>query len=73
MVECPNCHELTAPHKVCSSCGFYDGKEVLKDGKLAKEPAKKADAKAQKTESKKKTLSNLVVKKREGSPSFCFN
>lgn len=53
MVECPNCHELTAPHKVCSSCGFYDGMEVLKDGKLAKEPAKKADAKAQKTESKK--------------------
>ena len=45
MVECPNCHELTAPHKVCSNCGFYDGKEVLKDGKLAKEPAKKADKK----------------------------
>lgn len=47
MVECPNCHELTAPHKVCSNCGFYDGKEVLKDGKLAKEPVKKADAKAE--------------------------
>ena len=53
MPECPNCHELTAPHKVCSNCGFYDGKEILKDGKLAKEPAKKADAKTQKTESKK--------------------
>ena len=50
MVECPNCHELTAPHKVCANCGFYDGKEVLKDGKLATEPAKKADAKAEKAE-----------------------
>ncbi len=45
MVECPNCHELTAPHKVCANCGYYDGKEVLKDGKLAKEPANKADKK----------------------------
>lgn len=45
MVECPNCHELTAPHKVCANCGYYDGKEVLKDGKLIKEDAKKADAK----------------------------
>ena len=45
MVECPNCHELTAPHKVCANCGYYDGKEVLKDGKLVKESAKKAEAK----------------------------
>lgn len=53
LVECPNCHELTAPHKVCANCGYYDGKEVLKDGKLAKEPAKKAEkAKADKTEAK---------------------
>ena len=53
MVECPNCHELTAPHKVCSNCGFYNGKEVIKDGKLAKEPAKKVDAKDKKAETKK--------------------
>ncbi len=52
MVECPNCHELTAPHKVCANCGYYDGKEVLKDGKLPKEAEKKA-AKAEKAESKK--------------------
>ena len=48
MVECPNCHELTAPHKVCSSCGFYDGKQVLKDGKLATAEPAKADKKADK-------------------------
>ena len=49
MVECPNCHELTAPHKVCANCGYYDGKEVLKDGKLVKESAK---AEAKKAEAK---------------------
>ena len=53
MVECPNCHELTAPHKVCANCGYYDGKEVLKDGKLAQESAKaSAKAEAPKAEAK---------------------
>ena len=47
MVECPNCHELTAPHKVCANCGYYDGKEVLKDGKLVKESAKAEEKKRQ--------------------------
>lgn len=30
MVECPHCHALTLPHRVCPSCGYYDGKEVVK-------------------------------------------
>lgn len=46
MIECPNCHELTAPHKVCSNCGFYKGKEVLKEGKLIKATVK-AESKAE--------------------------
>ncbi len=29
LVECPHCHELKAPHRVCKNCGFYDGKEVV--------------------------------------------
>ena len=29
LVECPHCHELTAAHRVCKNCGFYDGKEVV--------------------------------------------
>lgn len=29
-VKCPNCQEYKMPHKVCPSCGFYNGKEVLK-------------------------------------------
>jgi len=27
--ECPQCHELKANHKVCKSCGYYDGKEIF--------------------------------------------
>ncbi|SHG96008.1 large subunit ribosomal protein L32 [Anaerosphaera aminiphila DSM 21120] len=29
LVECPNCHETKMPHRVCPSCGYYDGKEVI--------------------------------------------
>ena len=30
VVECPQCHELKLPHRVCPSCGQYKGKEVIK-------------------------------------------
>ena len=30
MAECPQCHELKLPHRVCPSCGQYKGKEVIK-------------------------------------------
>jgi large subunit ribosomal protein L32 len=29
LVECPQCHELTTPHRVCKSCGYYNGREVV--------------------------------------------
>ena len=29
LVECPQCHELTTPHRVCKKCGYYDGKQVV--------------------------------------------
>ena len=29
LVECPHCHELKQPHKVCAKCGYYDGREVV--------------------------------------------
>ncbi len=31
LVECPQCHELMIPHRVCKSCGYYDGKKVIAD------------------------------------------
>ena len=30
LVECPQCHQLKLPHRVCPSCGQYKGKEVIK-------------------------------------------
>ena len=30
LVECPQCHEMKMPHRVCPECGYYNGKEVIK-------------------------------------------
>jgi large subunit ribosomal protein L32 len=27
--ECPSCHERTLPHRVCTKCGKYKGREVI--------------------------------------------
>ncbi|NLA58485.1 MAG: 50S ribosomal protein L32 [Firmicutes bacterium] len=29
MVECPQCHEPRLPHRVCRSCGYYKGRQVI--------------------------------------------
>ncbi len=29
LTNCPQCHELMAPHRVCPSCGYYKGREVV--------------------------------------------
>jgi large subunit ribosomal protein L32 len=29
LVECPQCHELKLPHKVCPHCGYYKGREIV--------------------------------------------
>lgn len=26
---CPQCHEPKMPHRVCSNCGYYKGREVI--------------------------------------------
>ena len=28
-VTCPNCGEPRLPHRVCSKCGYYQGREVV--------------------------------------------
>lgn len=33
--ECPQCHEPKRPHRVCSFCGYYRGRQVM--------PAKEID------------------------------
>ncbi|MFW6421887.1 MAG: 50S ribosomal protein L32 [Candidatus Bipolaricaulota bacterium] len=27
--ECPHCHELKMPHRVCMNCGYYKGEEIV--------------------------------------------
>lgn len=27
--ECPQCHAPVMPHRVCPSCGYYKGREVV--------------------------------------------
>ena len=29
-VKCPQCGELKLPHKVCASCGYYNGRAIIK-------------------------------------------
>ena len=29
VTRCPNCGSPVKPHRVCSECGFYKGKEVI--------------------------------------------
>lgn len=42
MVECPQCHEMKLSHRICKNCGYYDGQEVVKDGKVAVKTTEKA-------------------------------
>ncbi len=30
LCECPQCHAKKLPHRVCKSCGYYNGKAVVK-------------------------------------------
>lgn len=29
ITECPQCHEMKLSHRVCKTCGYYNGKEVI--------------------------------------------
>lgn len=30
LVECPQCHNLKMPHRICEECGYYKGRQILK-------------------------------------------
>ncbi|TMI89079.1 MAG: 50S ribosomal protein L32 [Bacillati bacterium ANGP1] len=29
LVECPQCHARMVPHRVCPTCGYYAGRQVI--------------------------------------------
>ncbi len=33
VVACPNCDSPRRPHRVCTSCGHYDGRSVIANAK----------------------------------------
>lgn len=33
LVGCPQCHAKKLAHRVCRSCGYYDGEQVIAVGK----------------------------------------
>ena len=30
LVECSHCHEKIMQHRICPNCGYYNGKEIIK-------------------------------------------
>lgn len=37
MVECPKCKATIKPHRACTKCGYYNGKEVIKQQETEEE------------------------------------
>jgi large subunit ribosomal protein L32 len=29
LVKCPNCGDYKRPHRLCTACGYYNGKQVI--------------------------------------------
>ncbi len=32
LAKCPQCGSFKSPHRVCSTCGFYNGRKVVDKG-----------------------------------------
>jgi len=45
---CPNCESAIQPHRVCLTCGFYKGKQVIATKKASERIVKKAQKAAKK-------------------------
>jgi len=28
--KCPSCREVKMPHRICKSCGYYNGREIIR-------------------------------------------
>ena len=45
LVTFPNCGEMIKSHRVCPKCGYYAGKETMKNGRIVKAETLKKEAK----------------------------
>ena len=36
IVKCPRCAKMKLSHRVCKSCGYYDGEQVINQEKAEK-------------------------------------
>jgi len=36
LAKCQNCKQLKIPHTICSTCGFYKGRQVIKKKETVK-------------------------------------
>lgn len=61
-VNCPNCGEVIQPHRACTKCGFYKGKNVLNKEENVEETKAKT-AKEEKVEAPKKETKKATTKK----------
>lgn len=63
--KCQKCSQPVLPHRVCQSCGFYKGKEVIdvmaKLSKRQRKKAEKAQKKQKKIERKQKPRAPLSL------------
>jgi large subunit ribosomal protein L32 len=32
--SCPKCNEPKLPHRLCSNCGYYQGKQIVKGNEI---------------------------------------
>lgn len=45
VMECPQCHAVKLPHRICLECGYYNGREVIaKNDQEALDKTKKEKA-----------------------------
>lgn len=63
-VNCPNCGEVIQPHRACTKCGFYKGKNVLNKEVETEETTVKT-AKEEKVEDTKKATTKKTSSKKE--------
>jgi large subunit ribosomal protein L32 len=71
VTTCPKCGAPIQPHRACTVCGYYKGKDVLhlndSEVKAEKEPVKEVktvkEVKAEETKAPKKATTKKVTKK----------